>query len=82
MEQRIPAIDSPLLKRVSMVRERMGLEKLPTEILTSELDPFLLYLLREESNDDPVLDVSVTLEEQQRYWLLFDKKWETWFDWE
>ena len=49
MEQRIQStIDSPLLKRVSKVRERMGLEKLPTEILMSELDPFLLYLVRKE----------------------------------
>jgi hypothetical protein len=60
----------------------MGLEKLPTEILVSELDPFLLHLLRGECNDDLALDANVTLEDQQRYWLLFDKKWETWFDWE
>ena len=83
MEQHIQsAIDSPLLQRVSKVREHMGLERLPTEILASELDPFLLYLLRGEANDDPTLDANVTLEDQQRYWLLFDKKWETWFDWE
>ena len=83
MEQHIqPAIDSPLLRRVSKVREHMGLAKLPTEILVSELDPFLLHLLHEEGNDDPTLDADGTLEDQQRYWLLFNKKWETWFDWE
>jgi len=74
-------IDSPLLKRVSQLRERMGLEKLPTEILVSDLDPFLLYLLRGEGADDPVLDVNITLEDMQRYWLSFDKKWDTWIDW-
>jgi hypothetical protein len=83
MEQHIQsAIDSPLLQRVSKVRERMGLEKLPLEILESELDPFLLHLLRGEGDDDPGLDANVTLENQQRYWLLFNKKWETWFDWQ
>ena len=83
MEQHVQsATDSPLLKRVSMVREHMGLGKLPTEILVGELDPFLLHLLRGEGNDDPALDAHITLEDQQRYWLLFDKKWETWFDWE
>jgi len=60
----------------------MGLEVLPTAILASELDPFLLNLLQREGNDDPALDPKVTLEDQERYWLSFNKKWETWFDWE
>lgn len=84
MEQYIlqSVIDSPLLKRVSKVRECMGLEKLPTEILVSELDPFLSYLLRGEEHADSGLDISTTLEDQQRYWLSFDKKWDTWYDYE
>ncbi len=59
------AIDSPLLQRVSKVREQMGLEKLPTEILVSELDPFLLYLLHGEGNDDPALGANNMLEYQK-----------------
>lgn len=83
MEQHMRCvIDSPLLKRVSEVRKHMGLEELPTEILISELDPFLLHLLRKAESDDLVLDANITLEDQQRYWLLFDKKWDTWLDWE
>lgn len=82
MEQHIQsAIDSPLLTRVSKVRERMGLAKLPTEILESELDPLLLYLVRKEGDDEPEPDVKAILEDQQRYWLSFDK-WHTWVDWD
>ena len=83
MEQHIRCtIDSPLLQRVSKVRQHMGLEVLQTEIPVSELDPFLVYLLRKGDGDDPALDASVTLQEQQRYWLSFNKKWDTWLDWE
>jgi hypothetical protein len=60
----------------------MGLEVLPTEILASELDPFLLYLLHGERDDDLVAGANILLEDQQRYWLAFNKKWETWFDWD
>ncbi len=80
MEQHIQsAIDSPLLQRVSKVREHMGLAKLPTEILASELDPFLLHLVRKDA-DDPEPDVKAMLEDQQGYWLSFDK-WHTFVDW-
>jgi hypothetical protein len=60
----------------------MGLEVLPPEILASELDPFLLSLLHKEEGDDLVLDANITLQEQQRYWLHFSEKWNTWLDWE
>jgi len=81
MEQHIQcAIDSPLLQRVSKVREHMGLEALPTEISVHELDPFLLHLVCKDG-DDPSLEAKAILQDQQRYWLAFNKKWETWFDW-
>ncbi len=82
MEQHIQcAIDSPLLQRVSKIREHMGLEVLPTEILVSELDPLLLDLLRKEEGDELMLDANVALQERQRYWLSFNKKWDTWLKW-
>jgi len=82
MEQQVQCtIDTPLLQRVSKVREHMGLEALPTEILASELDPFLLHLVRKESDDDPALAANLILEDQQKYWSSFNKKWNTWFDW-
>jgi hypothetical protein len=59
----------------------MGLEALPTAILASELDPFLLHLVCKEGDDDPVLATNIILEDQQKYWSAFNKKWNTWFDW-
>jgi hypothetical protein len=83
MEQYIScAVDSSLLQRVSKIREHMGLEVLPTEISVSELDPLLVHLLQKEEGNDLVVDANITLQEQQRYWLAFCEKWNTWLDWE
>ena len=82
MEQHIQcASDSPLLQRVSKIREHMGLEVLPTEILESELDPLLQYLLRKESNDALTLDVTAISQEQPQYRWQFDEKFSQWDDW-
>lgn len=82
MEQHIRCtIDSPLLQRVSKVRQHMGLEGLPTEIPVSELDPLLLYALRREDDADSALDPVFMSQGPEQHWLLFDKKWEQWDDW-
>ena len=82
MEQHIRCIvDSPLLQRVSRVRERMGLGVLRAEIPVSELDPFLLCLLRKEEGDDPVLDSNVLLQDQKMDCPSFQEKWHTWIKW-
>ena len=74
----IAARDSLVLERVARLRERMGLETLPTELSVSELDPLLQQLL--ENGAHAALSPAV-LQEQWWRWLSFNKKWDQWADW-